>query len=111
MKRNIILFSLLVILTSCLAGISRKNTTSDRSLYGYWSLEGVTWLKITCDSIYFMDEDVYPIKYSINNDTIIWHFDGMIQKSKYKIVQDTLFMENEEGMATYIRVKSYSFTE
>ena len=75
------------------------------SLYGYWSLEGVTWLKITSDSIYFVDEEgTSPIKYSINKDTIIWYFDGIIQKSKYNIVQDTLFMKNEEGTTQYIRV-------
>ena len=76
-----------------------------KSLYGYWSLEGVTWLKITSDSIYFVDEEgTSPIKYSTNKDTIIWYFDGIIQKSKYNIVQDTLFMKNEEGTTQYIRV-------
>ena len=82
-----------------------KLHTSKTSLYGYWSLEGVTWLKITSDSIYFVDEEgTSPIKYSINKDTIIWYFDGIIQKSKYNIVQDTLFMKNEEGTTQYIRV-------
>ena len=43
-------------------------------------------VKITSDSIYFVDEEgTSPIKYSINKDTIIWYFDGIIQKSKYNI--------------------------
>jgi hypothetical protein len=83
MKKYIIVFCLFVILTSCLA--DRQNCISPKSLYGYWSLEGVTWLKITSDSIYFVDEEkTSPIKYSINKDTITWYFDGLIQKSKYK---------------------------
>ena len=93
------------ILTSCLANVTRHNFMPPKSLYSYWSLEGVTWLKITSDSIYFVDEEeTSPIKYSINKDTIIWYFDGIIQKSKYNIVQDTLFMKNEEGTTQYIRV-------
>jgi len=105
MKKNIISFVFLVILTSCLANVTRHNFMSPKSLYGYWSLEGVTWLKITSDSIYFVDEEgTSPIKYSINKDTIIWNFDGIIQKSKYNIVQDTLFMKNEEGTTQYIHV-------
>ena len=104
MKRYIIILSLFVILTSCLAKISRQNSIPDKSLYGYWSFEGVTWLNITRDSIYFVDEEAYPVKYSVNNDTIVWYFDGIIQKSQYKVVQDTLFMENEEGSVMYIRV-------
>lgn len=105
MKKNIISFVFFVILTSCLANVTRHNCMPSKSLYGYWSLEGVTWLKITSDSIYFVDEEgTSPIKYSINKDTIIWYFDGIIQKSKYNIVQDTLFMKNEEGTTQYIRV-------
>lgn len=77
---------------------------ANKSLYGYWSFEGVTWLNITRDTIYFVDEEAFPVKYSANNDTIVWYFDGIIQKSKYKVAQDTLFMENEEGSVTYIRV-------
>lgn len=104
-EKNIISFVFLVILTSCLANVTRHNFMPQKSLYGYWSLEGVTWLKITSDSIYFVDEEgTSPIKYSINKDTIIWYFDGIIQKSKYNIVQDTLFMKNEEGTTQYIRV-------
>ena len=88
-----------------LANVTRHNCMPPKSLYGYWSLEGVTWLKITSDSIYFVDEEgTSPIKYSINKDTIIWYFDGIIQKSKYNIVQDTLFMKNEKGTTQYIRV-------
>ena len=105
MKRNIIVLGFFVILTGCLANMTRHNSIPNKSLYGYWSLEGVTWLKITSDSIYFVDEEgTSPIKYFINKDTIIWYFDGIIQKSKYNIVQDTLFMKNEEGTAQYIRV-------
>ena len=84
MKKNIISFVFLVILTSCLANVTRHIFMSPKSLYGYWSLEGVTWLKITSDSIYFVDEEVTsPIKYSVNKDTIIWYLDGIIQKSIY----------------------------
>ena len=104
MKRNIIILSLFAVLASCLAKISRQNSILDKSLCGYWSFEGVTWLNITIDSIYFVDEEAYPVKYSVNNDTIVWYFDGIIQKIQYKVVQDTLFMENEEGSVTYIRV-------
>ena len=105
MKKYIIIFSFFVILPNCLANMPSRSGVSPKSLYGYWSLEGVTWLKITSDSIYFVDEEgTSPIKYSINKDTIIWYFDGIIQKSKYNIVQDTLFMKNEEGTTQYIRV-------
>jgi len=84
MKKNIISFIFFVILTSCLANVTRHNFMPPKSLYGYWSLEGVTWLKITSDSIYFVDAEVTsPIKYSVNKDTIIWYLDGIIQKSIY----------------------------
>lgn len=104
--KKILFLLFFFIFTSCLANVTRHNCAPQKSLYGYWSLEGVTWLKITSDSIYFVDEEgTSPIKYSINKDTIIWYFDGIIQKSKYNIVQDTLFMKNEEGTTQYIRVK------
>ena len=77
------------------------------SLCGYWSLEGVTWMNITNDSIYFVDEEeTAPIKYSVKEDTVTWYFDGVTQKSKFQILLDTLFMENEEGKTKYIRVKN-----
>ena len=46
-----------ITLTMCLAFVSSlfgcsKDKALDKSdLYGYWSLDGVTWLKITADSI------------------------------------------------------------
>jgi len=51
-----------------------------------------------------MDKITEELLADINKDTIIWYFDGIIQKSKYNIVQDTLFMKNEEGTTQYIRV-------
>lgn len=33
------------------------------------------------------------------------YFDGTTQMSKYKVINDTLFMTNKEGTAKYIRVK------
>lgn len=88
-----------------MANISSRSGIPQKSLFGYWSLEGVTWLKITRDSIYFVDEEeTSPIKYSVHGDTIVWYFDGIIQKSKFNINKDTLFMKSEEGATKYIRV-------
>ncbi|MBR6285743.1 MAG: hypothetical protein IKR18_01960 [Bacteroidaceae bacterium] len=107
MKRNLLTITAFVILTNCVANIIRQNGTPQKTLCGFWSLEGVTWLRVTSDSIYFVDEeDVPPVKYSVDKDTIIWYFDGIIQKSRYNIVKDTLFMENEEGATKYIRVSN-----
>ena len=107
MKKYIIIFSFFVILPNCLANMPSRSGVSPKSLYGYWSLEGVTWLNITSDSIYFVDEDGEPsIKYSVNNDTIVFYFDELIIKSKFNIVQDTLFMKNEGGTTKYIRVEN-----
>ena len=79
-----------------------KLHTSKTSLYGYWSLEGVTWLKITSDSIYFVDEEVTsPIKYSVNKDTIIWYLDGIIQKSIYNC---TLSNKRHSCKQSYLRL-------
>jgi hypothetical protein len=43
-----------------------RSGVSPKSLYGYWSLEGVTWLNITSDSIYFVDEDGEPVLIELN---------------------------------------------
>lgn len=106
MKKILLFFCCIIILSSCLANVTKQKSVPSKSLYGYWSVEGVTWLQITSDSIYFVDEETSsPIKYSINKDTIIMYFDGTTQMSKYKVINDTLFMTNKEGTAKYIRVK------
>lgn len=104
-KRHIIVLGWLVALGSC-SGHVGSGEDVRKHLYGYWSLEGVTWLKIASDSIYFVDEEeAAPIRYAVERDTLIWYFDGMIQKSRFTVLQDTLFVESEEGKATYVRVK------
>lgn len=84
----------------------KYSAINKESLYGYWSLDGVTWLRITPDSIYFVDEDAPPVKYALSNDTLTWFFDGTTtQKDKIRLKNDTLFTRNEEGEAAYVRVK------
>ena len=101
-----------ITLTMCLAFVSSlfgcsKDKGLDKSdLYGYWSLDGVTWLKITADSIYYVDEPEQPgVKYSLKNDTITWFFDVATVEDKVRINKDTLFMSNERSEAKFIRVK------
>ena len=52
-----------------------------KQLLGVWALGEVAWLKITEDSIYFIDEDGEPaIKYFVRGDTITMYFDGHVKK-------------------------------
>ena len=101
-----------ITLTMCLAFVSSlfgcsKNKALDKNyLYGYWSLEGVTWLKITADSIYYVDEPEQPgVKYSFKNDTITCFLDETTVHDKVRINKGTLFMSNERSEAKFIHVK------
>ena len=71
------------------------------------SLDGVVWLRITRDRIYFVDEDGQPsVRYSLNKDTLTWYFDGIApQKDIISILNDTLFTRNDEGVGKYVRVR------
>ena len=101
-----------ITLTMCLAFVSSlfgcsKNKALDKSdLYGYWSLEGVTWLKITADSIYYVDEPEQPgVKYSFKNDTITWLFDEATVEDKVRINKDTLFINTGRSETKFVRVR------
>jgi len=102
----------MITLTMCLAFVSSlfgcsKNKELDKSdLYGYWSLDGVTWLKITADSIYYVDEPEQPgVKYSFKNDTITWLFDEATVEDKVRINKDTLFINTGRNETKFVRVK------
>lgn len=91
-----------------------KQTTVKKSLkeqlLGYWSLESVTWMKITEDSIYNVDCDISPAtKYYVVNDSITFDFgDGEIATEKFWFVGDSLFIENKSGdggICKYERVR------
>lgn len=89
--------------------LNKDKTTAlkKENLYGYWSLDGVAWLKITKGRIFFVDEDGLPsVRYSLKKDTLTWYFDGTEpQKEVIRIVNDTLLMKNEAGEASYVRVR------
>ena len=101
-----------ITLTMCLAFVSSlfgcsKNKALDKSdLYGYWSLEGVTWLKITADSINYVDEpEQQGVKYSLKNDTITWFFDVATVEDKVRINKDTLFINTGRSETKFVRMK------
>lgn len=98
---------------------SCKQTTTKKSmkelLLGSWTIAGdnVTWLNITEDTIYLVDEldendNPTAIKYYVSNDSITTVFDdGEVTKDKFWFVGDTLFVENKSRGGTlckYARV-------
>ena len=101
-----------ITLTMCLAfvssifGCSKDKGLYKSDLYGYWSLDGVTWLKITADSIYYVDEPEQPgVKYSFKNDTITWFLDEATAEDKVRINKDTLFINTGRSETKFVRVK------
>ena len=101
-----------ITLTMCLAfvsslfGCSENKELEKSDLYGYWSLDGVTWLKITADSIYYVDEPEQPgVKYSLKNDTITWFFDVATVEDKVRINKDTLFINTGRSETKFVRMK------
>ena len=90
-----------------------KQTTVKKSLkeqlLGYWAYEGVTWMRITEDSIYYVDQDGEPaIKYFVSADTITMYYYGFTKKDRFWFVGDSLFIENKSGdggIGKYERVR------
>ena len=109
-----IVISMFVILFACCIASTNPHLNENKSaivkkesLYGYWSLDGVVWLRITRDRIYFVGEDGQPsVRYTLNKDTITWYFDGIApQKDIISILNDTLFTRNDEGVGKYVRAR------
>ncbi|WP_155993216.1 MULTISPECIES: hypothetical protein [unclassified Bacteroides] len=62
-------------------------------LLGYWAHEDVTWMRITDDSIYYVDQDGEPaIKYFVSADTITMYYYGFTKKDRFWFVGDSLFI-------------------
>lgn len=103
----VMLFACCIASTNPPLNENKNAIVNKESLYGYWSLDGVVWLRITPDRIYFVDEDGQPsVRYSLNKDTLTWYFDGTApQKDIISILNDTLFTRNDEGVGKYVRVR------
>ena len=70
-----------------------------KQLLGYWAYEDVTWMRITEDSIYHVDQDGEPaIKYFVSADTITMYYYGFTKKDRFWFIGDSLlFIENKSG--------------
>lgn len=79
---------------------------------GSWSIEGdcITWMHITEDSIYFVDEwdengNPIAISYSISNDSIKFYDGFKNPKDKIAIIDDSLIFIYKDSKGKYIRVR------
>lgn len=71
-----------------------------KQLLGVWALGEVAWLKITEDSIYFIDEDGEPaIKYFVRGDTITMYFDGHVKKINSGLLMIRCLLRISRAMA------------